>query len=155
VRGAPHCELHKQTMQDSAQNRGQQLSNVRVLLADDNTAVLDHVSDMLEADYEVIGRVADGDCVCSEVKRLKPDVIVLDISFGKYSGIEIARQLREEGYPGEVVFLTVHEDLDFVNTAIGAGGRGYVIKARMSIDLELALRAVLEHQVFVSPLRQG
>jgi len=142
-------------MQDSAQNRGQQLSNVRVLLADDNTAVLDHVSDMLEADYEVIGRVADGDCVCSEVKRLKPDVIVLDISFGKYSGIEIARQLREEGYPGEVVFLTVHEDLDFVNTAIGAGGRGYVIKARMSIDLELALRAVLEHQVFVSPLRQG
>lgn len=130
------------------------MSNVRILLADDNTAFLDYVSRTLDADFQVIGRVADGDSVCSEVKELKPDVIVLDISFGEYSGIEIALQLREQGYAGEIVFLTVHEDLDFVNAAIGAGGRGYVIKSRMNIDLELALRAVLAHQVFISPLRQ-
>jgi len=131
-----------------------QLSNIRILLADDNAAFLDYVSRTLDADFQVIGRVADGDSVCSEVKKLKPDVIVLDISFGEYSGIDIALQLREQGYVGEIVFLTVHEDLDFVNAAIGAGGRGYVIKSRMNIDLELALTAVLAHQVFISPLRQ-
>jgi len=137
------------------QNRGEQLPNVRILLADDNTAILDHVGDLLEVNYEVIGKVADGSCVCSEVKKLKPDLIILDISFGDCSGIEIANQLREQGYAGEVVFLTVHEDPDFVSAAIGAGGRGYVIKSRLSVDLEAAVKAVLLHQVFVSPLRKG
>ena len=89
-------------------NRGEQLSDARVLVADDNTAILDRVSDLLHVDYEVIGKVAEGGSVCSAVKALKPDVIILDISFGDYSGIKIAGQLREQGYPGEIVFLTVH-----------------------------------------------
>lgn len=150
---AQHREHPQQMVGDSEQNRGGQLSNVRVLLADDNTAILDHVSAMLKDDYEIIGRVADGNLVCSEVEKLRPDLIVLDISLGDHSGIHIARRLQQQGYKGEIVFLTVHEDADFVNAAIGAGGRGYVIKSRINTDLEAALRAVLSHQVFVSPLR--
>jgi DNA-binding NarL/FixJ family response regulator len=130
------------------------LSNARILLADDKTAILDRVRVLLEADYEVIATVSDGRCVCPEAKRLKPDLIVLDISFGGCSGIEIANQLREQGYAGEIVFLTVHEDSDFVSAAIGAGGRGYVIKSRLNSDLEAAVKAALSHQVFVSPLQQ-
>jgi len=125
------------------------------MVADDNTAILDRVSDLLDAEYEVIGKVDQGNCVCPEVKKLRPEVVILDISFGGYSGIEIAKQLREQGYGGEIVFLTVHEDPDFVNAAIGAGGRGYVIKSRLNIDLEAAIQAVLSHQVFVSPLQRG
>jgi DNA-binding NarL/FixJ family response regulator len=72
------------------------------------------------------------------------------------SGIEIAQRLREQGYTGEIVFLTVHEDPDFVAAAIGAGGRGYVIKSRMSIDLGLAVQAALSHRIFISaPLMQA
>jgi DNA-binding NarL/FixJ family response regulator len=124
---------------------------VRVLLADDNPFILDHVKDMLRADYQIIGTVVDGNSVCAEVEKLRPDLIVLDISMGESSGIEIARQLREQGYAGEIVFLTVHEDPDFVSAAIGAGGRGYVIKSRMNIDLRSAVKSVLSHQIFVSP----
>jgi DNA-binding NarL/FixJ family response regulator len=130
-------------------------SHLRILVADDNTAILDHVSNMLQADYQIIGKVADGNCVCAEVEKLRPDLIVLDISMGDCSGIEIAQQLREQGYAGEIVFLTVHEDPDFVSAAIGAGGRGYVIKSRMNVDLGLAVKAVLSHRIFVSyPLKK-
>ncbi len=126
-------------------------SRARILVVDDNPAILDHVTDILQPDYQVIGKVADGDSVCAEVERLLPDLIVLDISLGERSGIAIARQLREQGYPGAIVFLTVHEDSDFVSGAIGAGGRGYVIKSRMSVDLGLAVKTVLSHRLFVSP----
>jgi DNA-binding NarL/FixJ family response regulator len=109
---------------------------------------------MLRADYEIIGRVADGNSVCVEVGKLRPDLIVLDISLGERSGIEIARQLREQGYPGEIVFLTVHEDPEFVSAAISAGGQGYVVKSRMNRDLGLAVKAALSHQIFISPTLQ-
>jgi DNA-binding NarL/FixJ family response regulator len=137
-------------MLDLVENRGKQLSSVRILVADDNPAILDHASDMLQVDYEIIGKVADGNSVCTEVGKLRPDLVVLDISMGDRSGIEIARQLREQGYLGEIVFLTVHEDPEFVSAAIGAGGQGYVIKSRMNGDLGLAVKAALSHQIFVS-----
>jgi DNA-binding NarL/FixJ family response regulator len=135
----------------SVKDRGKPLSRVRILLADDNPTILDYVSDMLQTDYEIIGTIADGNSVCEEVAKLGPDLIVLDISMGERSGIEIARQLHEQGYVGEIVFLTVHEDPDFVSAAIGAGGRGYVIKSRMNVDLGLAVKSVLSHQIFISP----
>jgi DNA-binding NarL/FixJ family response regulator len=143
------------TTPDPVENRGDQLSRARILLADDHTAILDHVSKMLKDDYEVISRVEDGNFVCSEVKKLKPDLVVLDISMGQCSGIEIARRLQEQGYTGEIVFLTVHEDPDFVSAAIGVGGRGYVIKSRMSLDLTTAVKAALLHRVFVSTLERN
>jgi DNA-binding NarL/FixJ family response regulator len=120
------------------------------MVVDDNPAILNHVADMLQTDYQIVGRVADGKSVCAEVERLGPNLIVLDISLGERSGIAVARQLRERGYAGEIVFLTVHEDSDFVSAAIGAGGRGYVIKSRMNVDLVLAVKTVLSHQIFVS-----
>ena len=143
---------HLRTTLDPVENRGDQLSRARILLADDHAAILAYVSGMLEDDYEVIGRVEDGKSVCSEVEKLRPDLVVLDISMGPCSGIEIARRLQEQGYTGEIVFLTVHEDLDFVSAAIGAGGRGYVIKSRVRLDLKPAVKAALLHRVFVSAL---
>lgn len=140
---------------DPVRDRDKSMSRTRILVVDDNVEILDHVSELLGADYDIIGKVEDGAFVFAEVARLKPNLIVLDISLGDRSGIEICRQLREQGYAGEIVFLTVHEDPDFVSAAIGAGGRGYVIKSRMTVDLDLAVKAALLHRVFVShPLQQ-
>jgi DNA-binding NarL/FixJ family response regulator len=101
-----------------------------ILLADDNSAVLSHVGKMLEEkrDYTVIGAISDGATVVRNSLRLKPDVIILDISMGETSGIDVARQLRDSGCSAKIVFLTVHEDADFMNAAIGAGGSAYVVK---------------------------
>jgi DNA-binding NarL/FixJ family response regulator len=130
--------------------RGKPAPNARVLLADDNPDILDHVSDILQAEYEIVGKVSDGNMVCAEVEKIRPDLVVLDISMGERSGIEIAQRLREHGYAGEIVFLTVHEDPDFVTAAMGAGGRGYVMKSRMNDDLGKAMKAVLSNRIFIS-----
>jgi DNA-binding NarL/FixJ family response regulator len=124
-----------------------------VFLADDNSAVLDHVRKMLEKDenYKVVGVISDGAIVVREYLRLRPDLILLDISMGATSGIDVARQLRDSGCSAKIIFLTVHEDSDYVNAAIGAGGSAYVVKSRLNMDLLSAIKAVLSNKLFVSP----
>jgi DNA-binding NarL/FixJ family response regulator len=126
------------------------VSRVSILLADDNSTVLDQVTKVLERDYKIVAALKDGVAVVRECLRLKPDVIVLDISLGDVNGIELARQLRDCGCYSKVVFLTVHEDYDFVNAAIGAGALGYVVKSHLSTDLISAIKAVLADKFFVS-----
>lgn len=124
-----------------------------ILLGDDNSAVLDHVSEMLEKEkgYEVVGAISDGEAVVREYLRLRPDVIILDISMGDRSGIEIAQELRDSGCRARIIFLTVHEDRDYVNAGMGAGGSAYVVKSRLGQDLLSAIKAVLSDKLFVSP----
>lgn len=124
-----------------------------VLLADDNSAILDHLSKMIEKEksYTVVAAISDGTLVVSECLSLKPDIITLDISMGEVSGISIARQLGELGCTAKIIFLTVHEDLDYVTAAIGAGGSAYVVKSRLNLDLFSAIHAVLSNKLFVSP----
>ena len=128
-----------------------------ILLADDNSAVLTHVSKMLETDYEIVGAVQGGASVLLDWRRLKPDVIVLDISMGETNGIDVARHLRDSGCNSKIIFLTVHQDPDYVHAAMGAGGSGYVLKARLGSDLVSAIHAVLSGKLFVSAtlLHQG
>jgi len=123
-----------------------------IVLADDNGAVLDHVRKMLGRDnrFDVVGAFRDGASVLQHYSQLKPDVVVLDISMGELSGIEVARQLRDAGCDSKIVFLTVHEDFDFMNAAMGAGGSAYVVKSRLSADLISAIIAVLSGKLFVS-----
>lgn len=123
---------------------------VSILLADDNSAVLDHVAKMVKSDYDIVAMVSDGASVLAECQRFKPDVIVLDISMGDSSGIDVAQQLRDCGCRSKIVFLTVHEDSDFVTAAIGAGASAYVVKSRLSTDLISAIKAALSGKLFVS-----
>jgi DNA-binding NarL/FixJ family response regulator len=128
------------------------VSILTILLADDNAAVLKHVGRMLgrHKNYEVVGAIVDGTTVVREYLRLRPNLIVLDISMGGVSGIDVARQLRESGCDAKIIFLTVHEDRDYVNAAIGAGGSAYVVKSRISSDLLTAIDAALADKLFVS-----
>ena len=129
------------------------MQNTTILLSDDNSAVLDHVGKMLERekDYKVIGAISDGTTVVREYLRLRPDVIILDISMGDVSGIDIAQDLRDSGCRAKIIFLTVHEDADFLNAGLGAGGSAYVVKSRLNKDLLFAIHAVLSNRLFVSP----
>ena len=124
-----------------------------ILLADDNRAILNRVGNLLDVDdrYELVAAVTNGAAALYEYARLKPDVVVLDISMQVVSGIDVAQHLRNGGCNSKIVFLTVHEDCDFVNAAMGAGGSGYVLKSRLSTDLIPAINAVLSNKLFVSP----
>lgn len=122
----------------------------RVLLVDDNPAILERVIHLLNARYDVIDGLDSGKSVLAYVERNKSDLIVLDISLGDMSGIEVARRLKEAGYTGKIVFLTVHEDPDFVAAAFGAGASAYVVKSLLTSDLCNAIDAALAGRMFVS-----
>lgn len=123
-----------------------------ILLADDNSVVLNHVRAMLEKDkrYQIVAAVPDGASVLREYSRLRPDVLILDISMQDLSGIDVAQRLRDSGCSAKIIFLTVHEDSDFLNAAMGAGGSAYVVKSRLNTDLISAITAVLANKLFVS-----
>jgi DNA-binding NarL/FixJ family response regulator len=116
------------------------LDRIRVLLADDNEAMLDRVAGLLATEFNVVGTVADGQQAFDAAMELKPDVLVLDISMPVMNGIETARRLKEAGSETRIVFLTVHDDPDFVREALEVGALGYVIKQRIASDLVAAIK---------------
>ena len=124
---------------------------VRVLLADDSPSMLQAARRILEPEFEVVGTVDDGEAVLEATKSLNPDVPILDISMGVMNGLEAARLLRRIGSTAKIVFLTVHNDQDFVEEAFSAGAVGYVVKPRLGTDLPVAVREALMGHTFVSP----
>lgn len=122
----------------------------RVLLADDNPEILDTVTQVLQRDCLLLEAVLDGQSVLRDALTLRPDVIVLDISLGDLTGIEVARHLQEMGCKAKIVFLTVHENPDFIRAAFEAGASAYVFKSALGTDLIEAIEAVSAGETFIS-----
>ncbi|MGE5321543.1 MAG: response regulator transcription factor [Actinomycetota bacterium] len=123
----------------------------RLMFADDNPGVLDQLCAMLKGRFEIVAALSSGEDVLRKYPALAPDVIILDISMGRMSGLDVAKLLREQGCKLPIIFLTVHTGADFVSTALACGGSGYVVKAHMRKDLPKALSAVMSGELFVSP----
>jgi DNA-binding NarL/FixJ family response regulator len=124
---------------------------VRVLLVDDNEAMLVRVSAVLAPSCAVVGTVKDGPAALEAARTLRPDVIVLDISMPGMTGLEVAARLRKEASTAALVFLTVHDDEEFILAAKAAGGIGYVVKPRLGVDLVQAVREASARRPFLSP----
>ena len=127
-----------------------QLKRPRILLADDHLGIVQRVTQLLRAVFDIVGTVHTGPEMVSEAVRLNPDVIVADISMPELSGIEAAHQLREKGSTAKVVFLTVHSEDEFVDACLAEGALGYVVKTHMNTDLIPAIHAALLGHPFVS-----
>jgi DNA-binding NarL/FixJ family response regulator len=125
---------------------------IRVLLVDDNPAMLDRAARVLSPACLIVGTAADGETALEAVKSLAPDIVVLDISMPGISGFEVAAKLRQRGSSAAVVFLTVHADQEFVEAAQAAGGIGYVVKPRLASDLMTAVVSARARRPFVSSL---
>ena len=124
----------------------------RVLLVDDNDAMLARATAVLEESCLIVGAVSDGQAALGAAETLHPDVVVLDISMPGMSGLEVAARLRDTESTAEIVFFTVHADIEFVHAAQAAGGIGYVVKMRLASDLPRAVHEASAHRPFVSPL---
>jgi DNA-binding NarL/FixJ family response regulator len=123
----------------------------RILLADDHKAMRERVVHLLEDEFEILGAFEDGLAMVDAAERLKPDLCLLDISMPFLNGIEVANELRQDGSTAKIIFLTIHEDPDFVQAALNTGASGYVVKSRIASDLVAAVRQVLAGHKFVSP----
>jgi DNA-binding NarL/FixJ family response regulator len=126
------------------------MNRTTLLLADDHPPVLDHLTHLLSNEFEILAALGDGQAAFDAASVLKPDVVVFDISMPVLSGLAAAARLAESVKPPCVIFLTVHEDQDFVDAAFNVGALGYVLKRRMGTDLIPAIRAALLGRPFVS-----
>jgi DNA-binding NarL/FixJ family response regulator len=112
----------------------------RVLLVDDNAAMLRRAAAVLTPGCEVVGAVKDGPAALAAAREFQPDVIVLDISMPGMNGFELATRLQQIGSKAALVFLTVHVEDEFVMAAREVGALGYVEKPRLAVDLLHAVR---------------
>ncbi len=123
---------------------------IRLVLADDNPEILETLADMLQPPYEVADAVSDGRSALGRVAELNPDVVILDISLPDMTGFDVVRQLKKNGIVAKVIFLTVHENIDFVRAAFDLDAVGYVYKSRIASDLIPAIDAACQGGRFSS-----
>ena len=126
------------------------MTRARILVAEDHALMRNRVVRLLKSEFEVLEAVADGQALLELAAQLNPDVCVLDISMPIMNGIEAAGQLRRSGSTAKIIFLTLHNDSDFVRAALKSGAEGYVVKGQMAADLPVAVREVLAGRTFLS-----
>jgi DNA-binding NarL/FixJ family response regulator len=123
--------------------RRSQVALARILVADDHEEVRNKIVRLLEEQFDVLGALGDGPSCLEAVDRLQPDLCVLDISMPDMSGIDVAQQIKERDSQIKIVFVTLHDDLDFRAAALATGAEGYVTKAKMGGELLFAVRQIL------------
>jgi DNA-binding NarL/FixJ family response regulator len=123
----------------------------RVLLADDHPPLVDAEVAILKPHFDIVGIATDGEALVLEAIRLRPDVIVSDITLPTFSGIEAIHRLHMSNFRAKVVFLTVHAEEGFLKACMAEGALGYVLKSRMKTQLIPAIEAALEGKSYVSP----
>ena len=126
-------------------------SRPRVLIADDHLMVAEALKSLLTPEFDLVGVVEDGRTLVEEARRLRPDVIVADITMPHLNGIDALVQLRRAGNEVPVVFLTMHRDVTFARRALEAGASGFVLKHAASFELVSAIHAALDGNTYLTP----
>lgn len=125
----------------------------RILLVDDHQIMREGLMSLManEPDLEVVGDASDGRQAVQLAKKLKPDLVVMDISMPGLSGIEATRQILDEAAQARVLALSMHSDPRFVAGALEAGAHGYMIKDCTSQELLECIRTVAGGGTYLSP----
>ena len=131
------------------------MSRPRVLLADDHRIVAEGLKSLLEAEFELVGVAEDGRAMVEAAKRLRPDVIVADISMPHLSGLDALAQLKADDPNVRVVFLTMHGEVAYARRALAEGASGFVVKHSAPAELVLAIRAALAGKTYIAPALAG
>lgn len=125
---------------------------IRVLVVDDHAILRDGIRSLLESqeDIEVVGEAADGSEAVESTARLLPDIVLMDISMPKTTGLEATRLIKERFPQVKVLILTQHDNREYIAPALIAGASGYVLKRAGRRELLDTLRQVHEHGSFIT-----
>ena len=125
----------------------------RIILADDHVLVRQGLRRILEgmSDLEVIGEANDGLDLLELLKRVTPDLVVLDIFMPNLRGIEAIHEIRKIDPEIKVLILTMHKDKEYLYLALSAGAKGYLLKEDADRELFSAIEKVRQGKTFISP----
>jgi DNA-binding NarL/FixJ family response regulator len=126
------------------------MRGARILLADDHVVFSEGINRILTERFDVVGTVTDGGLLAEAAIRLRPDVIVADISMPTVSGLEALRQLKGRQSDCRVIFLTMHADPSLAAEAFKLGAKGFVLKQSTADELVKAIEAVLAGHKYLS-----
>jgi len=126
---------------------------LRILVADDHELVRRGILGLLRSQrgWKVAGEAANGREAVEKAKKLRPDVIILDIGMPSFDGLEATRQIREEAPKTEILILSMHESNQMVRRALEAGARGYVLKSDLAGHLVKAVNGVSKGKFYLTP----
>jgi len=127
------------------------MTKPRLLLADDHKMVRGGLRSLLEPNYEVVAEAGDGIELLRIASKLRPDVIVADIGMPLLNGLEAIRQLQNRGVEAKIVFLTMHDGVDFAVQALRMGISGYVLKVDAVEELTRAIKEALAGRLYITP----
>jgi DNA-binding NarL/FixJ family response regulator len=128
------------------------MSSLRVLVADDHSLVRQGFQFLLQQlGYTVVGAASDGNEVIRLVLETRPDVVLMDISMPNLNGLEATRRLQKESPETKVIILSMHETPEYARQALRAGAAGYLVKDSDQSELKLAVEAVANGDVYLSP----
>jgi DNA-binding NarL/FixJ family response regulator len=124
--------------------------HLRILVVDDHPVVRQGLKNLLDGhpDWEIIDEAEDGLEAVEKADRLKPDVVVLDLSMPRMNGLEACREIRKNAPDSEILIVTQHDSPQMMREAFNANARGYVVKSDVGRDLVAAVDAVSQHKFF-------
>jgi len=123
-----------------------------VLIADDHAIVKEGLVRLLtEHDFDVVGAVGDGLELMEAAKRLRPDVIVTDVSMPGLSGLDVLNRLKSERVDSKVIVLTMHHDGELATRAMRSGASGFLLKQSAGEELLTAMHQALEGRMYLTP----
>jgi DNA-binding NarL/FixJ family response regulator len=124
---------------------------LRVLLGDDHVLILDGLRAALQGQYEIVGLAKDGRALVNEAERLKPDLVIVDISMPLLNGFEAAKQIKKNLPHTKLIFLSQHLNPAYLKQALRLGASGYVLKSGATEELQQAIGTALHGKTYITP----
>ena len=142
----------RRTLTDRRAPAGGEQPPVRLMLADDHRMLREGLRrSMVEQGFDVVGEAGDGDQAVRLADRLRPDVILMDVTMPEIDGVEATRQIRSAMPEVKVVMLTMHADQEVLAEAIRAGASGYLVKDCSTEEIASAVRLTVSGETALSP----
>jgi len=126
---------------------------VRIVLADDHTILREGLRALLSADakFEIVGEAADGRQAVRSVEKLTPDLVIMDLSMPRMTGMDAIREIKKRYPETKIIALTVHKTEEYLRTSLKAGADAYVLKDATHDELLMAIENVLKGKTYLSP----
>ena len=127
--------------------------SIRVMLADDHILMREGIRQLLECDstIEIVGEVSNGEQCIQMIRKVKPQVLLLDINMPVKNGIEVLKEIRQNKWNVKVLILTVHNEIEYLLKALDIGVDGYILKESEFSELQKAIHAVFSGESYIQP----